>query len=118
MGIQYYYYIYAKVYYASIPSQFTHSLKLLRVHLRNARTTALLSVDSQSQNPAFSRYNSKTKTLYTCTEYLEKDGDLYSYRMDPETGGLTLLSKQSAKGTSLDRRRNRHSSLTNAAQII
>ena len=78
----------------------------------------LLSVDAQSKNPAFSRYNSKTKTLYTCTEYLEKDGDLYSYRMDPETGGLTLLSKQSAKGTSLDRRRNRHSSLTNAAQII
>ena len=60
----------------------------------------LLSVDAQSKNPAFSRYNSKTKTLYTCTEYLEKDGELYSYRMDAETGGLTLLSKQSAKGMS------------------
>ena len=74
----------------------------------------LLSVDAQSKNPAFSRYNSKTKTLYTCTEYLEKDGELYSYRMDPETGGLTLLSKQSAKGMSRSKTKPTTRSLTHS----
>ena len=60
----------------------------------------LLSVDDHSQNPAFSRYSSKTNTLYTCTEFLAKDGELYSYKMDGETGAMTLMTKQSAKGTS------------------
>lgn len=59
----------------------------------------LLSVDAQAKNPAFSRYNARTRTLYTCTEYLEKNGELYSYKIDGETGGMTLMSKQNAKGT-------------------
>ena len=60
----------------------------------------LLSVNDQATNPAFSRYDARTRTLYTCTEFCEKNGELYSFKMDGETGAMTLMSKQCAKGTS------------------
>eukprot|EP00940_MAST-03C_sp_MAST-3C-sp2_P003596 g3596.t1 len=63
-------------------------------------TMTLLTVDAQSKNPAFSRYNSKTKMLYTCTEFLKKNGELYAFKVNPDTGALTLASVQDAQGTS------------------
>ena len=48
---------------------------------------------------AFSRYNSKTKTLlYTCTEYLEKDGELYLLQNGSGDWWIDIVAlKQSSK---------------------
>jgi len=77
----------------------SHSLYVYHMDIHDG-TMTLLTVDAQSKNPAFSRYNSETKMLYTCTEFLKKNGELYAFKVNPDTGALTLASVQDAKGTS------------------
>jgi len=59
----------------------------------------LLTV-SEAMNPAFMRFHPKLNVLYACTESIHEDGRILAYQVSPSSGRLTLISDESATGTS------------------
>jgi 6-phosphogluconolactonase (cycloisomerase 2 family) len=50
-------------------------------------------------NPAFTRYHPRLNVVYTCTEDIEENGQIFAYRLHPD-GALTQLGQVDAGGTS------------------
>lgn len=62
----------------------------------------LLNIAGESKeviNPAFSRFHPRLNVLYTCTEDIEKNGQIIAYNVGAD-GELTVLSSCDAGGTS------------------
>ena len=75
------------------------SLSSYRLDAEKGRLT-LLAVSSDCTNPAFSRFEPTTNTLYTCTEFLKKNGEVVAYKINHATGALQLVGRSDAGGTS------------------
>jgi 6-phosphogluconolactonase (cycloisomerase 2 family) len=53
-----------------------------------------------TMNPAFSRVNRSMDVLYACTESVEENGSIVSWKVDTESGRLTRIGCADAQGTS------------------
>eukprot|EP00912_Choanoflagellata_sp_UC4_P001651 UC4_evm1s1048 len=51
-------------------------------------------------NPAFLRYHPTKNILYACTESIYEDGEIFAFKVDPTSGELEFISRQSAGGKS------------------
>ena len=63
----------------------------------------LLSVnadDKTTVNPAFSRVHPTKNILYACTESVETNGEVLTWKLNPKTGMLNLIGRADACGTS------------------
>ena len=63
----------------------------------------LLSVnadDKTTVNPAFSRVHPTKNILYACTESVETNGEVLTWKVNPKTGMLNLIGRADACGTS------------------
>jgi len=68
---------------------------------QNAGELVLLSVTKEEvMNPAFSRVHPSKNLLYTCTESVAEMGEIVTWSVEPKSGKLTKLGRQSAEGTS------------------
>lgn len=79
-------------------TQANHALHIYELDPAHG-TMVLVSVKNDCVNPAFSRFDDKNNMLYTCTEFLNKQGEVHGYKVSLN-GALTKFTKQSAGGTS------------------
>ena len=62
----------------------------------------LLNIEGEAHdviNPAFSRFHPRLNVVYTCTEDIEKNGQIFAYSIGPD-GELTKIGQVDAGGTS------------------
>ena len=60
----------------------------------------LLTIKAGAKNPAFSRFNARINVLYTCTEFLARNGEIFAYKVNTENGSLKEMGFRDAGGTS------------------
>lgn len=63
------------------------------LHITNQKETKTVI------NPAFSRFHPNLNVVYTCTEDIENNGQIFAYRISPN-GNLTKIGQADAGGTS------------------
>lgn len=63
-------------------------------------TLLTINQGDPTMNPAFSRVNRKSNVLYACTESVEENGHIVSWRVDTDSGRLTRIGCADAQGTS------------------
>lgn len=77
-----------------------HAFYTFRMDTTNGELVLVTQAEDSVMNPAFSRFNPKTNTLYTCTESVAEDGQILSWSVCPRTGSLTKVGECSAGGSS------------------
>jgi 6-phosphogluconolactonase len=77
-----------------------HSLYTFRLNEHTGDLTLLSIMTDKCNNPAFMRYHPSNNLLYICTESISENGIVMAFSVSPTTGQLSLLSSQSANGTS------------------
>jgi 6-phosphogluconolactonase len=78
-----------------------HPLYVYRFHPSDG-SLVLLNIQGDASkviNPAFSRYHPRMNVVYTCTEDIENNGQIFAYTVGP-SGELTELGSVDAGGTS------------------
>lgn len=80
-----------------------HSLYVYRFHPADGSLVLLHITDRKERevvvNPAFSRLHPKLNVVYTCTEDIENNGQIFAYSIAPN-GRLTKIGQADAGGTS------------------
>jgi len=79
-----------------------YSMWTYRLNPVNGQLT-LLTVnadDTTTMNPAFSRIHPTMNVVYACTESVEENGDVVTWKVDPESGSLSRVASADAQGTS------------------
>jgi len=80
-----------------------HSLYVYRFHPSDGSLVLLHVSDRKERevvvNPAFSRYHPTLNVVYTCTEDIENNGQIFAYSILPN-GALTKIGQADAGGTS------------------
>ena len=78
-----------------------HSVHVYRFHPSDG-SMCLLNIEGEAHdviNPAFSRFHPRLNVVYTCTEDIEKNGQIFAYSIGPD-GELTKMGQVDAGGTS------------------
>lgn len=60
----------------------------------------LQSIAETVENPAFTRYHPSRNILYTATETIYENGEVYAYAVDPSDMSLSLMGAQDVGGSS------------------
>lgn len=82
-------------------TQAKHSIYVYRFHPSDG-SMCLLNVfgdPKQVMNPAFSRLHPRLNVVYTCTEDIEHNGQIFAYKLDSD-GAATQIGQIDAGGTS------------------
>jgi len=80
--------------------QSKNSMTVYRLNPSDGSLSTLFSGGSDITNPAFLRWHPTANILYGCTEDVKENGQIIAWRLDPESGSLTMIGSADAQGTS------------------